>query len=623
MASLPLLLVQLLSIIVVGRVFARLLRPLGQPAVIAEILAGISLGPSVLGALLPQATEVLFPAAGMPGLALVSQLALVLFMFLVGLEFDPRLLRGRVRTSLFISQASIALPFALGAALAVPLHASLAPPGVPMLSFALFLGAAMSITAFPVLARILTERGMIRTELGAVSLACAAVDDVTAWCLLAFVVAVAEASGVQGALVTTGLTAGYVGLLVWVVRPLLAPLGPRAGSDLSPDLLAGVFVVLFASAFTTEWIGIHALFGAFLFGAVMPREGGLVHAIGSKLEDVVTVVLLPLFFAYSGLRTHIGLLDDAWSWGVCGAIVAVAVAGKFGGGALAARFTGSTWREAGVIGVLMNTRGLMELVVLNIGLDIGVISDRVFAMMVVMALVTTWMTTPLLSRLWPQAWVDREVAALPGPTLTPAALLCVSDPAIARALVVVGEALVRGTSEELLALHVTPVDRPSSYLREGETAQHGPLAALGTEARLRGVALHLLAFAAADPIAEIARVAAVKRAPLLLVGAQRSTLGGPVSGAVGQLLDSVSQVVVVVEDRQLSMLRRVVWVDADGPDRVASQAFAERLATGAGVPLATGEVQDGDLVVAPCHLATTGLPAFERAAAVAIVRGAR
>jgi Kef-type K+ transport system membrane component KefB len=555
----------------------------------------------------------------MPGLSLVSQLALVLFMFLVGLEFDPRLLRGRVRSSLFVSQSSIVVPFVSGAALAVALYPRFGPPGVPVLTFALFLGAAMSVTAFPVLARILAERGLVRTEVGAVSLACAAVDDVTAWCLLAFVVAVAESTGVAGAALTAALTLGYVAVLAFGVRPLLGPLGPKAGADLSPELLAGLFVALFASAFVTEWIGVHALFGAFLFGAVLPREGGLGHALAARLEDVVTVVLLPLFFAFSGLRTKIGLLDDAESWLACAAVVAVAVGGKLGGGTFAARLTGASWREATTIGVLMNTRGLMELVVLNVGLDLGVISDRVFAMMVVMALVTTWMTSPLVDRLWPKDRVERELAALPGPPLPPVALVCVSDPAIAPAMLALAEALHRADGGEVLAVHVTPVDRPSSYLRDdGPPAGPGPLPALRAGAAARNLPLRALSFAAAEPVQELARVAAVKRAPLVLVGAQRSSLGGPASGAVAPLLAALDQGVGVVSDRGLERVTRVVLA-SDDP---AARAFAEQVARGVGLPVETGPARAGDLLVATLG-AADGALVPDAAAAVVYVRGAR
>ena len=377
------LLVQMGTIVLVGRVLALGFRRMGQPAVIAEIVAGIALGPSLFGAVAPEGMKALFPAESMQVLSMIAQLGLVLFMFLVGLELDTRLLRGQGRTSVAISASGIVLPFVLGSALAVPLHAGLAPEGVPLLSFALFLGVAMSVTAFPVLARILTERRLIRTRIGAVALAAAAVDDVTAWCLLAGVVAVASASGAVPVAKTIALAVVYVVGMFKVVRPMLARIGPRAGASLSADLVAGVFLLLLGSAALTEWIGIHALFGAFCFGVVVPRRNALASVLVEKLEDLVTLLLLPTFFAYSGLRTQIGLLDGTSAWATCAVIVLVATVGKFGGTALAARLSGLDARSASAVGILMNTRGLMELVVLNIGLDLGVISPQLFAMMVV------------------------------------------------------------------------------------------------------------------------------------------------------------------------------------------------------------------------------------------------
>ncbi|MFN7146530.1 MAG: cation:proton antiporter, partial [Myxococcota bacterium] len=483
-----LLMIQLAIVVLTGRLLAWVVRYLGQPTVIAEVVAGIVLGPSLLGLVWPAGLAWLFPPETMAGLSLISQLGLVFFMFLVGLEFDPRLLQGRGHQSLVISWASIVAPFALGGLLAWPLYPTLAPEGVPFVPFALFLGAAMSITAFPVLARILAERGVLRTRIGAISLSCAAVDDVTAWCILAFVVSIARAEGIQSAVITTILALVYIAVVVLFVRPLLTRLGPRQGQAISAQTVAIAFLLLLASATTTELIGIHALFGGFLLGAVMPRGGGLTQAITEKIEDFVTIVLLPLFFAYSGLRTRIGLLDGVDDWLVCGLIIVVACLGKFGGSALAARLVGLKWREASAIGILMNTRGLMELIVLNVGLDLGVLSPRLFTMMVIMALVTTWMTSPLLERIYPRKLMALDLEPTPEPpTVAPTpALLCVSDPAIAPALVAVGQRLV-APGEALLALHVVRSDRPSAYLGDPRPAEQEPLAVVQEHADALGV----------------------------------------------------------------------------------------------------------------------------------------
>ena len=300
------------------------------------------------------------------------------------MELDPTLLRGRGHAAVVISHVSIIAPFFLGALLALFLYTHLSSDAVPFVSFALFMGIAMSITAFPVLARILIERDLLKTKVGAVTLTCAAVDDVTAWCLLAFVVATVRAAGLHQALVTVGLALLYLIAMFFVVRPLLARFGRlhEHSGRLSQNLVAVIFALVLASSAITDLIGIHSIFGAFMLGAMMPKQGGFVRELTDKIEDFAVVFLLPVYFAYTGLRTQIGLLDSGDLWLFCVLIIGVATIGKFGGSAVAARVTGLGWREASALGVLMNTRGLMELIILNIGLDLGVISPVLFAMMV-------------------------------------------------------------------------------------------------------------------------------------------------------------------------------------------------------------------------------------------------
>jgi Kef-type K+ transport system membrane component KefB len=406
MPQIGLLLVQIAVVVIAARVVGLLFRRIGQPQVMGEMVAGILLGPSFLGLVAPAVSARLFPPASLGFLNSISQVGLLVFMFLVGLELNPRLLRGRGHTAVVTSHASIVVPFVLGALLSLHLYPRLSDSSVTFTGFALFMGAAMSVTAFPVLARILTERGLTRTRVGTVAIACAAVDDVTAWCILAVVVAIVRTTGADHGLPPWATIVGsavYVVAMVMVVRRALAPLERRYQRDgkLTQDMLGLVLLVALASAWATEALGVHALFGAFLAGAVMPKGEGFVHALTGKLEDVTVVLLLPLFFAFTGLRTRIGLVEGAEMWGFCALVILVAVAGKFGGSAVAARLTGMGTREAAAIGALMNTRGLMELVILNIGLDIGVISPAVFAMMVMMALVTTFMTSPLLELVYP------------------------------------------------------------------------------------------------------------------------------------------------------------------------------------------------------------------------------
>jgi Kef-type K+ transport system membrane component KefB len=401
----------LAAVLCLGSLLGRACRRVGQPPVVGEVLAGILLGPSLLGAVSPEAMHALIPPpASDPNgqvtsaLKAVSQIGVILYMFLVGLELNAARLRRRAHAAVAVSHASIVAPFVLGSALALALYPPLAQPGVPFLSFALFMGVAMSITAFPVLARILTDRRMERTELGAVALSCAAADDVTAWCLLALIVGVAR-SEVSGLAAVAGGAAVFIALMLLVVRPLAARLSARcdaAAAALPPLVVSGTFLAVLLSALTTEAIGIHALFGAFLLGAVVPHDGRIAREFTAKLKDPVTALLLPAFYAYTGMRTEIGLVSGGADWLWCGLIVLVATVGKFGGALVAARLTGQGWREAAALGALMNTRGLMELVVLNVGLDLGVTSPTLFAMMVIMALVTTAATGPVVSRLVPR-----------------------------------------------------------------------------------------------------------------------------------------------------------------------------------------------------------------------------
>jgi Kef-type K+ transport system membrane component KefB len=376
-------------------------RWLKQPPVIGEIVAGILLGPSLLQAMAPGLVAVVLPPSVVPSLGLISKVGVVLFLFVVGLELDGRLLRHNSHAVLAISHASIIVPFLLGSALALWCYPRYGPQGVGFTAFALFFGISLSVTAFPVLARILRDRKIHRTELGITALACAAVDDATAWTLLAFVVGVVR-TDLGEALRAVPLVAAYLLVMFVVVRPLLRRLArsvEESGSEVTAPTLAVVFVGLLLSASATEWIGIHALFGAFLFGAVMPHTGRLAEGLRARLEDVVVVLLLPAFFAVTGLRTEIGLLRGAADWLVCGVIILAATAGKWGGSYVAARLAGLDGRQSAAIGVLMNTRGLMELIVLNVGLDLGVLTPRLFAMLVLMALVTTFLTSPILGLL--------------------------------------------------------------------------------------------------------------------------------------------------------------------------------------------------------------------------------
>jgi Kef-type K+ transport system membrane component KefB len=390
-------LLALTVVILVARLLGRVFGRIQQPAVIGEVVAGIALGPSLLGRVAPHLSSYLLPPEVAPSLALIANVGIILYMFIVGLELDLRALRQLGPATVAISHASITLPFTLGAGLALWLYPSYCTKGVPFTVFALFIGVSMSVTAFPVLARILKDRGIQTSRLGVMALTCAAANDVTAWCLLALVVAVATAA-VGSAVLTAVLAVVFIVLMVFVARPYVERLVEKPALRRPPgqSVLAMICVALLLCALTTEAIGIHAIFGAFLLGAIIPPDSAIARDVTHRLEDLVIVLFLPAFFAFSGMRTEIGLVSGAGQWLACGVVVVVASLGKFGGSALAGRITGLSWRDAGALGTLMNTRGLMELIVLNIGLDLGVISPPLFAIFVIMALATTAATTPVL-----------------------------------------------------------------------------------------------------------------------------------------------------------------------------------------------------------------------------------
>lgn len=410
---LAILLLQVVAVVLTARLVGGLFARIGQPRVIGEMVAGILLGPSLLGLLSPSAQGFLFPPASLGPLHLLAQVGVILFMFVVGIDLDVAHLRQKADAAVLVSHASILVPFFFGSLLAWFAYPTLAPAGVPFSAFALFIAVAMSLTAFPVLARILDERGLTRTQLGSTAIVCAAVADVTAWCLLALVVAIIQASGLASAALTVFLALAFTLLMLLVVKPRTARLTVEGlgNENGRKGLVAGMLLFAFAAALFTETIGIHALFGAFLAGVTMPSDPTLRTFLKERLESFSSAFLLPLFFAFTGLRTQIGLLDDAGSWLICAGIIAVAILGKLGGSMAAARWTGMSWVDSFALGALMNTRGLVELIALNIGYDLGILTPRIFAMLVIMALVTTFMTGPLLSvaRLWrARLWRARQ-----------------------------------------------------------------------------------------------------------------------------------------------------------------------------------------------------------------------
>ncbi|HEY0271823.1 MAG TPA: cation:proton antiporter [Chitinophaga sp.] len=395
---LALLLLQIITIVTVARLAGRLVRLIGQPSVVGEIIAGILLGPSLLGWIAPGVSAFLFPVSSLVSLQFLSQIGLAFFMFIVGMELDLSKIRQKAHDAVMISHASIIFPFFLGVSLAYFIYVKYAPAHISFLAFSLFMGIAMSITAFPVLARIVQERKLTGTPLGNLAITCAAADDITAWCILASVVAIVKSTGLANALLTLLLALGYVALMWYAVRPFIARvMNSQRAKQNTHGYIALAFIVLLFSAWTAEVVGIHALFGSFLAGVIMPPMPDVRSKLTDKLEDVSVLLLLPIFFVFTGLRTQLGLLTQGHLWTTFGLIMLVAVSGKWGGSTLTAKLVGQSWPDALSIGALMNTRGLMELVALNIGYDLGILSPEIFTMMVLMALCTTFMTGPLLN----------------------------------------------------------------------------------------------------------------------------------------------------------------------------------------------------------------------------------
>lgn len=398
-SSLGILLLQIIAILVTCRIFGWLFKKIGQPTVIGEILAGIVLGPSVLGNISPEASAFLFPIESLGNITVLSQFGLILFMFAIGMELNLTEIRQKLNETILISHTSTIVPFFFGMLTAYFVYEKYADKSIPFLSFALFIGIAMSITAFPVLARIIQEKGLTKTHLGVITLASAANGDITAWCLLAVVIAIAQAGTMLSAVYNIGFSILYIVIMFLAIRPFLRMVGQIYHNKevIDKGIVAFILLLLVISSYFTEILGLHALFGAFIAGVVMPENIKFRKIMTEKVEDVSLALFLPLFFASTGLRTEIGLIDSSEQWILCTIFILVAIVGKFGGAMFSARFVGESWKDSLYIGALMNTRGLMELVVLTIGYEMGILTPSIFVMLVIMTLVTTFMTTPLVS----------------------------------------------------------------------------------------------------------------------------------------------------------------------------------------------------------------------------------
>lgn len=530
---LAVLLLQIVAIILMTRILGWICIKIKQPVVIGEMAAGIILGPSLLGLYYPEVFQALFPTESLGNLQFLSQIGLILFMFIIGMELDLNILKNRARDAIIISHSGIVVTFAMGVTLAYFLYQSYSPESVQFLSYCLFIGVAMSITAFPVLARIIQERGLQKTNLGTVAITCAAADDITAWCLLAAVIAIVKAGSFASALYTIFLALIYVVFMIKIVRPFMQRIGNVSNTreTLSKPVVAIFFLMLILSAYTTEVIGIHALFGAFMAGVIMPENNKFRNIFIEKIEDIALLLLLPLFFVYTGLRTEIGLLDDAHLWMVTAVIILVGVTGKFLGTSVAARFLGHDWKDSLSIGALMNTRGLMELVVLNIGYDLGVLSAELFSMMVVMALATTFMTGPALDFI---DWFFRERAQ---PIIHEVSkqfkiLFSFGKVESGKSLLRLSKALADGSREaaSVSALHIFPANELKHF--ELEDAEKSSFKEIVDEGKALGRPFEQLFVISSDIDNEIATVVKEGDYDLLLVGTSESIYEGSLLGKI-------------------------------------------------------------------------------------------
>jgi len=609
-------------VILAARLVRALIGRIGQPPVMGEVLAGILLGPTLLGAVWPSLQHYLFPSFVVPLLTGAADIGLAFYMFLVGLELDPRQLRGRLSHAAAISNASVVLPLGLGIALALPLYGLLGTPDKSFQAFALFMGVAMSITAFPVLARILIERRMLGRPLGALALSAAAVDDVTAWGLLAIASGVAGHGSAFHALPVLGYVFAFCAAMALLARPLLARVSAAydEAGHVPAAWIAAIFVGVLLSAYASMKAGIAPIFGAFVMGLVMPRRADLSHDVTRRVEDFVATVLLPLFFVVTGLKTDVGLLDRPVLWALTAAIVAVAIVGKWLGALGIARLAGYGLRESAIVGALMNTRGLTELIVLNIGLELGVISQALFTMLVLMALATTFMTAPVLHALDPRrrfsAPVEDELAEPPGARSILVAPLGAGN---VDALVAIAEPLARGEPErEIVLARPLPPPRVGATLaaRERELDQaNRELARLGVHLKHHGVAMRPLAFTSTNRADDLVRLARSDGIDLLLVDGRRPLVGtGPAAGEVGALLARAPCDVAVLVSRE-----RLPAIDPEHPIAVQGSAaldLAAALARETDAPLrVAGTNEDLAEAARGAGLVVVELPRGTRASA--------
>ncbi len=565
---LAILILQVILILAVSRTFAFVFTKIGQPPVMGEIIAGITLGPSLLGFILPEVSAFVFPSNTLGNLQFLSQIGLLFFMFIIGMELDLNLFKRKIQHSILISHTGIALSFIIGMLTGFSIHSLFAPPDTRPLEFALFLGMSMSITAFPVMARILQEKGYTKKGFGSMMIGIAAVDDVTAWCLLAVLIAYIKAGTIMGALPTVFLSLGYLGVMFFLIQPFLKKVGSIYVSreNLSRAIVGMIFGVMMISSYVTEVIGIHAFFGAFVAGVVMPPNLKFKKVLTEKIEDVSLVLLLPLFFVYTGLRTEIGLLNNPELWKYAILLILLSIAGKFIGGFTSSKLTGHSWKESWMVGALMNSRGLMELVVLNIGYDLGLFSKEIFTIMVLMALTTTLMAGPSLDLI---EWIFRTRNRKKGIVNEDnyfRILISFGPPRMGATLMKIAASLLYHEKNKAVvkALHMTPdleVTPQQAILFEREGFQ--PIKKVASD---QGIKLQTV-YKITDQIDhEIIKKTQKEKYDLLLIGGARSLFTENIlGGRVGNIIENAECNLGIFIEKGMDYPRKILIMHALEP----------------------------------------------------------
>ncbi len=569
------LILQLIVIMVVARIMGYLFQRMQQPLVIGEIVAGLILGPSVLGVLFPNLFVTLFSEQSVYVLQQLSQLGLIFFMFIIGMELDTRAFQKSANKAFLISAAGIVIPFISGIILAYYLHRDFTDGKLPLMYFALFMGTTMSITAFPILARIVQERKMTKMPVGVMAISVAAIGDVVAWCILAIVIAIVKAGGISNSLLTIVFSVLYILLMLFVIKPIMYRIGRVYASReaMIKPIVALVFLLILVSSLLTEVIGIHVLFGAFMAGVVMPENMNFKRVFTEKIEDLSLVVLLPLFFVSTGLRTEIGLINSGHLWMICLLITLVAIIGKFGGTLLASRYVGLNWNHSLSLGVLMNAKGLMELIVLNIGYELGILSPEIFAMLVIMALITTAITGPGLNLI---EWLRPKKEKLHGTNKLYKVMLSFANPKMGATLLNITRQLVMRSIKDTLftAIHISP--RSDLSPDEASIFEKESLKLIRDVAEKNKLTLSTIYVNTNEIYSEIIKTCRAEKPDFLVLGSARTVFSKDILGGIlKRIMNEAPCDVLVFNERNFNRIHSMlILYFGNGDDFVFDYARA-------------------------------------------------